>query len=161
MKGRRPKSTILRLIEGNPGKREIVPDIVIDGELGQPPAWFKPEHVLKWSHLQRFAPAGMLTELDRQLVIQYCVSAAIYDQAVQDMAELGPVVKSPNKGVPMQSPYLHTMNQAAAQLDRCYDKLGFSPQSRSRVKAPNAKRSKSSTTFAKLKAFKIEDKRPS
>lgn len=159
MRGRIPKSSALRLVEGNPGKREIIPDIVIDGDLGIPPPWFNQDQVLKWQHLQRFAPAGMLTELDRQLVIQYCVAAVIYDQAVQDMDEKGSVVLSPNKGVPMQSPYLHTMNQAAAQLDRCYDKLGFSPQSRSRVKAPHVKRSKSSSTFAKLKAFEIQDKR--
>jgi P27 family predicted phage terminase small subunit len=160
MKGRRPKSTYLRLLEGNPGEHKIIPDIVVDGELGPCPAWFAADQVLKWDHLQRFAPHGMLTELDRQLVIQYCVAAAIYDKAVQDMAQHGAVVLSPNKGVPMQSPYLHTMNQAATQLDRCYDKLGFSPQSRTRVKAPHGRKAgKSSSTFANLKKFEIENKR--
>jgi P27 family predicted phage terminase small subunit len=155
MKGRRPKSTLLRLIEGNPGKREIVPEMIARGDLGPPPNWFRPEQRLKWDHILRSAPAGMLTELDRQLVIQYCVAAAIYDECAHQLGERGgPVVLSPKKGVPMQSPYMWSLNQADAQLNRCLAQLGFSPVSRSRVKDPSA-RGKAKNRFSDLKKFEI------
>jgi P27 family predicted phage terminase small subunit len=160
MAGRNPKPQHLRIIDGKThhgSAEENRPQIFVDGELGEAPAWFKPAQRLKWDHLARSAPAGMLTELDRQLVVQYCVSAALYDECAQNLGERGgPVVLSPNKNVPMQSPYLHSLNQASADLHRCTQALGFSPTARTRVKAP-IRGKKSSSTFADLKRLELEE----
>jgi P27 family predicted phage terminase small subunit len=162
MRGRKPKNPHLQLIDGRThhgSKEEMAPAIFVDGELGPPPPWFTPEHVLKWEHALRFAPAGMLTELDRQVMTTFCIYSVIFDQSQQELIRTGgPVVASPVKAVPMQNPNLHTMNQAVVILYKCVYKLGFSPQSRTRVKQPNAKK-RPGNAFANLKRFTMEDKR--
>ena len=132
---------------------------MIDGELGGPPEWFKPEHRLMWDHLQRSAPRGMLVELDRQLVIDYVMTSVAYNDCAQQVAELGVVVQAPRKGTPMVSPFWYEMKAAGDRLGKIGDRIGLSPVARGRVKAPSAK-GRSSSTFAKLKALKIEDRRP-
>lgn len=162
MRGRKPKPAHLRLIDGRThhgSAAELAPQIVVDGELAGPPDWFKPQHRLMWDHLQRSAPAGMLTELDRQLVVDYCMTAVAYNECAVQVAELGVVVKAPRRGTAMISPFWYEMKAAGDRLGKIGDRIGLSPVARGRVKAPSAK-SRSSSTFAKLKAFEIPEKRP-
>lgn len=161
MRGRKPKPAHLRLVDGRThhgSAEEIAPQIVIDGELGGPPDWFRPEHRLMWDHLQRSAPRGMLTELDRQLIIDYCMTAVAYNECAQQVAESGVVVEAPKKKTPMVSPFWYEMKAAGDRLGKIGDRVGLSPVARGRVKAPSAK-SRSTSTFAKLKALKIPERR--
>jgi hypothetical protein len=43
------------------------------------------------------------------------------------------LVKAPNTGLPIQSPYLPIVNKQALIMMRAVDHLGFSPASRTRI----------------------------
>ena len=85
MRGRRPKPTSLKLIEGNPGKRPL------DRNEPRPspgvptcPAHLNPSAKAEWKRLARqMLTLGMITDLDRSVLAKF-------------MAELGlsPVVRT-------------------------------------------------------------------
>jgi P27 family predicted phage terminase small subunit len=149
----------LRLIDGKTSHTEILPEIIIDGDLSEPPNWFNPQQRIIWNTTLRAAPPGMLKQLDASLMITFVVAAALHAECSQQVTEQGAVVLSPVKNVPMQSPYLSIMNAQAATMIRCIAEMGFSPTARVRVKVPSAK-ARSSSTFANLKKLKLEEKRP-
>lgn len=158
MRGRKPKPPHLRLIDGRThhgSKEEMAPQVLVDGELGAPPPWFKPDHRLMWDHLNRSAPRGMLTELDRQLIIDYCMTSVAYNDCAQQVAELGVVVKAPKKGTPMVSPFWYEMRAAGDRLGKIGDRIGLSPVARGRVRAPGGKNTPKSR-FKGLKELKVD-----
>ena len=68
-RGRRPKPSRLRLIQGNPGKRPIndrEPETA--GPLGNPPESWTPAQAAIWDELVANVPRGILTRSDRLLV---------------------------------------------------------------------------------------------
>lgn len=153
MKGRRPKQAHLRLIDQ--GIQLVNPQgSASDDALGPPPSWFSPDHVLAWQHVERSAPLGLLLELDRQLVTQYCVNAVLFEHCAKKIAECGVVVLSPVKKVPMVSPFASEMHKAELALKACIDQLGFSPASRSRIRPQ--KRSALPSKFRNLKQLKVD-----
>ena len=54
-------------------------------------------------------------------------------QAQAGISKTGLLVKSPNTGVPMQSPYLAIANKQAQIMTKAAVEMGFTPASRSRV----------------------------
>ena len=160
VRGRKPKPQHLRLIDGRTSHVETLPEIVVDGDLSEPPNWFNPQQRIIWNSVMRAAPPGMLKQLDSSLMITFVVAAALHAECSQAVTENGPIVLSPVKGVPMQNPYLSIMNNQAATMIRCIAEMGFSPTARVRVKVPPSARSKSGSTFANLKKLKVEEKRP-
>jgi phage terminase small subunit len=56
------------------------------------------------------------------------------------VAQYGLLTKSPNAGLPLQSPYLAILNKQAQIMLKAGAELGFSPSSRSRVQVmPDAR----------------------
>ena len=74
MRGRKPKPTRLKLIEGNPGRRPI------RGDEPQPPAsqptcpaHLSPTAKAEWKRLaQSLNAIGLLTQVDRAALAAYC-----------------------------------------------------------------------------------------
>lgn len=137
MRGRKPKPTTLRRLEGNPGHRALN-----DDEPAPPPfiaavpdeiAAF-PAAVLEW---RRLAPmlqqAKQITEADRGALIALCMEWARYLDAMREVARLGLVVKAPS-GYPITNPYLPIATKALAACNKLWPELGLTPSSRSRVK---------------------------
>jgi P27 family predicted phage terminase small subunit len=77
---------------------------------------------------------GLLTSADHALLEAYCVTYARWLDAEAKVREFGMIVKSPNKGFPMSSPYLHVANGAMEQLRKLAVEFGLSPSSRSRIR---------------------------
>jgi P27 family predicted phage terminase small subunit len=135
MRGRKPKPTWLKIIQGKPGHRPLNVNEPIPEELiGPAPEDFTPEQRAVWDHAVKAAPLGLLTELDRRCLITYCVAAALYDEARKKIAQFGALVKTPITGVPMQSPWLSILNKQNLLMQRAIAEMGFSPTSRGRVK---------------------------
>lgn len=143
MRGRKPKPTWLKIIEGKRGHRALnVNEPIPKDPLGPAPADFTERQRAIWDHAAASAPPGLLTELDRQLFITYCVASALHEEARVKVAQIGALIKAPVTGVPMQSPWLTIMNKQAAVMQKAIAEIGFSPTSRGRVKldrpAPDA-----------------------
>lgn len=136
MKGRKPKPSYLRVLDGNAGKRPINPDEpqpVGDLEAHAPPAWLSQPQKDGWRFAMRHAPPGMLKRLDQSILTVWVVAEERHQDAAQKVSQLGSLLKG-KTGTPYQNPYLAIMNKQAAIMMKAAAELGFTPSSRSRVK---------------------------
>jgi len=153
MRGRKPKPSHLRLIEGNREHRPLNPDEPEpEGDLIDPPETFSAGQRILWQVTLKNAPEGMLRRLDAGVFTSYIVNYAEFLEAAKKVEDLGAVVKMPG-GQPMQNPYVSIRNRANAQMVKAAAELGFTPSSRSRVKTIGKKKTQSA--FGKLKAFQV------
>lgn len=134
MKGRKPKPTHLRLLDGNAGKRSI-PDTAPEpsGDLDAAPEWMTDEQRAGWVYAIEHAPAGLLKRLDRSALTVWVIAEDLHRQATRAVGKFGLITKSPNKGEPMQNPYLPIINKQAQIMLKAAAELGFTPSSRGRV----------------------------
>jgi P27 family predicted phage terminase small subunit len=140
MKGRKPKPTQLRLIQGNPGKRAInhtepfalpsVPD---------PPAHLTELARLEWD---RSAPllrdAGLLSNLDRNQFANYCQAFGRLAEAEELLQKSGLIYRT-STGNLRQSPFLAIINKCMAQIATYAAEFGLTPSSRSRIRVCDSK----------------------
>ena len=81
----------------------------------------------------------LLTPADRSALMAYCVAYARWVKAEQQVKQYGTIVKSPDKGFPMKSPYLTIADQAMESMRKFMVEFGLTPSSRSRIKLPEDK----------------------
>jgi P27 family predicted phage terminase small subunit len=97
------------------------------------PHWLSPEAQEHWPTIARqLADAGLLTEIDRTALGQFCESFVIWQQAYEKVLKFGLVVKA-QSGFPVQSPYLSIANLQSDRMLRLLIEFGCTPSSRSRV----------------------------
>lgn len=138
MRGRKPKPTALKTLEGNPGKRPLnarephappeVPDCPEHLDDIARAEWFRTAKVL--------IDMGLLTLADRSALAAYCVAYSRWVHAEEQVKKYGTIVKSPAKGFPMKSPYLTVADQAMEAMRKLMVEAGLTPSSRSRIKLP-------------------------
>jgi P27 family predicted phage terminase small subunit len=151
MRGRKPKPTHLKLIDGNPGKRPIEPDLPqAEGELVDPPEWFDDEQRTGWQYAIEHAPKGLLTPLDRAALVAFIVAENEYRKAVLKVVDEGQTTLSPEKGVEMQTASLAIMNKQALIMTKLAAELGFTPSSRGRVTLKGGKGGKENDPLAEF-----------
>jgi P27 family predicted phage terminase small subunit len=133
-RGRKPKPTKLRLLQGNAGKRRI-------NEREPKPAPSipsPPEHLTEpakqeWARVaEQLALLGLLTDLDRAAFSAYCQAYGRWVEAEEMLKKTGTVVKAPS-GYPILSPYLSVANKAVEQMRAFLTEFGLTPSSRSRI----------------------------
>lgn len=154
MKGRKPKPSYLRVLDGNAGRRPENPDEpkpVGDLEEQAPPSWLSDEQKTGWRYAMEHAPRGLLKKLDRGTLTVWVVAESIHADAAQQVARLGSLLKSKG-GVPYQNPYLSIANKQASIMMKAAAEMGFTPSSRSRVKVDSQKPTAGSP-FANLKSL--------
>jgi len=129
--GRKPTPTALKVLHGNPGKRTLVPESEPQGqgELWAPPPWFDDDQRDQWHYALDFAPPGLLTATDRQMLVVWVVACVEHEKAVIELRKHGQVVKTADGNV-IQNPYLGIANRQAMILIRAVSELGFSPAAR-------------------------------
>lgn len=140
MRGRKPKPSAQRVLEGNPGKRAINADEPEPPPVGPtfdtPPAELDAQ-IVATAEWVRLAPmlraARQVTEADRGALIALCLEWGRYIDATRAVQKLGLVVKAPS-GYPMTNPYLSIATKALAGCNKLWPELGLTPSSRSRVK---------------------------
>ena len=134
MRGRRPKPTLLKEIEGNPGKRALnKSEPQPEGDLYAAPTWMTDTQREGWGFAITHAPYGLLKQLDRSVLAIWVVAEDLHREAAEKIAQYGLLTKSPNAGLPLQSPYLAILNKQAQIMLKAGAELGFSPSSRTRV----------------------------
>ncbi len=134
MRGRRPKPTHLKEMEGNPGKRPLNrSEPKPEGDLYAAPEWMTETQRDGWGYAVTNAPYGLLKHLDRSVLAIWVVAEDLHREAAAKIAQYGLLTKSPNAGLPLQSPYLAILNKQAHIMLKAGAELGFSPSSRTRV----------------------------
>lgn len=134
--GRKPVPTKLKLLRGNPGKREIPknePQPKVTKKVPEPPKFLDRGAKKEW---KRVAPElhqlGLLTMADMTPLAAYCQAYSRWTQAESEIRKHGLLVKAPN-GYPMQSPLLAVANKAMKQMKEFLIEFGMTPSSRSKV----------------------------
>ncbi len=134
MRGRKPKPTRLKIIDGNPGKRPI------RGEEPQPPkgqpscpAHLSPTAKAEWKRLARsLTGIGLLTQADRAALAAYCQSYGRWVEAERELVETPVLLKTP-AGYVQPSPWLAISSKQLELMAKFMAELGLTPSSRSRL----------------------------
>jgi len=136
MRGRKPKPTGRKRLEGNPGRRPLnehepqmpVANVTPPAELADDPVataeWTRLLPLLMTSHT--------VTEGDRGSLLALCQQWSRYLEANGKVAVSGMVVRSPS-GYPMPNPYIGIANRALSNCVKLWVELGLTPSARSRV----------------------------
>lgn len=146
MRGRKPKPSVLRALQGNPGHRPLNvaepqhPPLSLDPprELmtGRPAAdaaaldeWHRVAHLL--------VNRGQVTAVDRGVLVAYALKFGQWVALEQEAARNPFVVKTPT-GYPMPNPAHAMANKALSLVLKAAAELGITPSSRSRVGGSDA-----------------------
>ena len=142
MKGRKPKPTNLKILEGNRGKRplptnEPKPDPVAP----KCPAWLHKDAKKEW---KRIAPQlerlGLLTQVDMAALAGYCESWAQYKRSIEFIHKHGEVypIKDDEGKVKylQQVPQVSIANKALANIRAAATQFGLSASDRGRIQVP-------------------------
>lgn len=135
MRGRKPKPTKLKILQGNPGRRPINTEEPTFPSLASDcPSHLGPTAAKEWARVRElFEAQNIFTEADRASLAAYCVCYGRWVDAEDKVRETGMMVKSPS-GFPMQNPFLAIANKALQQMGKITPEFGMTPSSRSRVK---------------------------
>ena len=138
-RGRKPKPTALKLLEGNPGKRPLN-----DREPVPPkatlkcPAWLLPEAKREW---KRLAPAleamGVLTMADLTAFEGYCQAYARWKEAEAFITQHGSIFQTPS-GYVQQVPQVSIAQQNLKIMQSFCSEFGLTPATRGRFIAGGA-----------------------
>ena len=112
MRGRKPKPTRLKVVEGNAGKRRI------NGREPTPPSskptcpsHLSPTAKAEWKRLaETLNRIGILTQVDRTVLAAYCQAYGRWVEAEKKLAETPVLLKTP-AGYVQQSPWLYDLEQ--------------------------------------------------
>jgi P27 family predicted phage terminase small subunit len=99
----------------------------------KPPDWLSHRQKYLWRTTIANVPVGLLSRMDAGMLTTWVIACDTHREACEKSRGLGLIVKSPNKGVPMQNPYLAIINRQAEIMIRAAGDLGFTPIARSRL----------------------------
>jgi P27 family predicted phage terminase small subunit len=133
--GANRKSTALRLVQGNPGKRPLDRhEPQVPAAMPQCPKHLHGEARKEW---QRLAPqlvaAGLLTELDVAALSALCVTWALWSEAEQKLASEGLTVVG-RGGAVRPSPWVAIASRAQRDMQLLAAEFGMTPNSRQRIR---------------------------
>ena len=137
-RGRKPKPTALKALEGNPGKRplnehEPVPP---KGAI-RCPAWLEAEAKKEWKRLAPSLEAmGILTTVDISAFAGYCQAYARWKEAEEFISKHGSIFQTPS-GYVQQVPQVSIAQQNLKIMQSFCSEFGLTPATRSRIIADN------------------------
>lgn len=141
-RGRPPKPTALKLVQGNPGKRKLntkapSPDALV--VVPEPPEWFGPIAVAAW---QQVAPwlieAKILTVTDLHNLEAFCMAYQRWREAQADITKHGIIVMGAKQEI--KNPACTVANETMRQMATFGSALGLDPAARARLKPGGAEK---------------------
>lgn len=139
-RGRKPKPTALKVLEGNPGKRPLN-DNEPKPEKKAPkcPAWLEPEAKKEWRRMAKtLETMGILTEVDMTAFAGYCQAYARWKDAEEFLTKHGTIFKTPS-GYIQQVPQVSIAQTYLKIMKDFCSEFGLTPSARSRIHAGTAK----------------------
>ena len=139
-KGRKPKPTAMKMLEGNPGKRPLnLKEPVPEKKLPKCPDWLEDEAKAEWKRLCKgLFNMGLLTEYDMATFASYCQAYARWKEAEEFISQHGTIVKT-KTGYWQQVPQVSIAQTYLKIMNRFAEQFGLTPASRSRIIAGNDK----------------------
>ena len=137
-KGRKPKPTVIKLLEGNPGKRPINKKEPSPPK-GAPscPDWLLPDAQDEWGRLApQLDNLGLLTAADMTAFAGYCQAYARWKEAEEFITQHGTIFKTPS-GYVQQVPQVSIAQQNLKIMQSFCSEFGLTPASRARLQVVN------------------------
>ncbi len=138
-RGRPPKPTAVKELEGNPGKRPLNKNEPKPKQRAPKcPSWLEPDAKKEWRRLSKELEAmGLLTEVDMAAFAGYCQAYARWKEAEEFISKHGSILKTAS-GYIQQIPQVSIAQQNLKQMRNFCSELGLSPSARSRLNISNA-----------------------
>jgi len=138
MRGRKPKPTALKLLQGNPGKRRVNHEEPrVPTTLPACPRWMGKR--AKWFWKQQATALnkiGLLSAVDQAAFGSYCNALAILEAANKNIDVHGLIVES--EYGPKKNPAVTIAKDCWAAVKGFSVEFGLTPSSRSRIHVPDA-----------------------
>lgn len=136
--GPRAKPTALKKLAGNPGKKrlnEAEPKPVISYQPYAPRHLNEPAKK-EWNRVVgKLIDLGLFTDLDHAALAMYCQAYGRWVMAENEIVETGGEILTSDKGNLYQNPWFFVSNKAFDQMRQMLQEFGFSPSSRTGIKA--------------------------
>lgn len=135
IRGRKPNTIEDRKARGNPSKRPLttlVPQPMKGAMLVPREVEANDRAQGYWEMFLTNSAPGHLRPLDAPLLARLCLALAMADQASEEVAKTGLLVKS-KTGIPMQNPYLPILNKQTEIARKLATELALPPAMRNRI----------------------------
>lgn len=133
-RGRKPKPTAIKIIEGNPGKRplnEFEPKP--KKKAPRCPSWLENDAKKEWRRMaKQMEHLGTLTEIDMAAFAGYCQAYARWKEAEEFITKHGAIVKTPS-GYWQQVPQVSIAQTYLKIMNKFCEQFGLTPSSRTRI----------------------------
>ena len=138
-RGRKPKPTAVKQLEGNPGKRQLnANEPKPAARAPSCPKWLEDDAKKEWRRLaKQMEQLGILTEVDMAAFAGYCQAYARWKEAEEFITQHGTIVRTPS-GYWQQVPQVSIAQTYLKVMNRFAEQFGLTPASRSRIVADNA-----------------------
>ena len=139
--GRPPKPTRLKLLQGNPGKRQLPKaEPRPEAKAPRPPKWLKGAALSEWRRIvPELERLGLMTRIDRAALTGYCASWARFREAEEFLTKNGTTYvvrdKDGRTKAVVNFPQVGTSRAERLVMHRFLVGFGLDPSSRSRVKS--------------------------
>lgn len=135
MRGRKPKPTEQKKLEGNPGKRAInTKEPKPESKIPPCPSHLKGDARKEWDRVTKeLLKLNIISEIDRAALVAYCTAWGTYVKACGKLQRQSEVMISDEGGM-YQNPWVSIRNKAMEQILRFSSEYGMTPSSRARLK---------------------------
>ncbi|WP_373181221.1 phage terminase small subunit P27 family [Clostridium butyricum] len=133
-RGRKPKPTAIKIIEGNPGKRPLNKnEPKPEKKAPRCPSWLEDDAKKEWRRMaKQMEHLGTLTEIDMAAFAGYCQAYARWKEAEEFVTKHGAIVKTPS-GYWQQVPQVSIAQTYLKIMNKFCEQFGLTPSSRSRI----------------------------
>lgn len=135
-RGRKPTPTVLKIMNGNPGKRPLPKNEPKPAaEIPDCPAHLDAAARNEWDRITvELGKTGLITRLDMAALAAYCQTYSIWVDAETKLKRTGKgrVILAPS-GYPVLNPWHTIATQAAKDLKAFAAEFGFTPSARARI----------------------------
>ena len=133
-RGRKPKPTALKMLEGNPGGRTLnTKEPKPEKKAPRCPSWLEDEAKKEWKRMAKVLEnMGILTEMDMAAFAGYCQAYARWKEAEEFLTQHGSMVRTPN-GYLQQVPQVSIAQTNMKIMLKLCQQFGLTPSARSRI----------------------------
>ncbi|MHB1154861.1 MAG: phage terminase small subunit P27 family [Eubacteriales bacterium] len=137
-KGRKPKPTAIKILEGNPGKRPLNKKEPVPSKIAPScPDWLLPDAQDEWARLApQLENLGLLTVADMTAFAGYCQAYARWKEAEEFISQHSTIFKTPS-GYVQQVPQVSIAQQNLKIMQSFCSEFGLTPASRARLQVVN------------------------
>jgi P27 family predicted phage terminase small subunit len=134
-RGRKPKPTALKVLEGNPGKRPLNKnEPQPERKAPRCPSWLEPEAKKEWKRMAKtLETIGVLTQVDKAAFAGYCQAYARWKEAEEFLSKHGTIFKTPS-GYIQQVPQVSIAQTYLKTMKDFCSEFGLTPAARTRIK---------------------------